>query len=189
MKRVAYRNLSALGYSEDQIKSVAAEYTFMDGPDEEGEMFERPGKPSDHFKSPYLNDNQAKASNNGALPPDLSLIVKSRVGGADYLYALLTGYETAPAGVELAAGQHWNKYMSGNKIAMPAPLLEGAVAYEDGSPTTVAQYSSDVAHFLAWASEPELETRKQTGIKVIIFLAVFAFLMYRVKRRIWASKH
>ncbi len=189
MKRVAYRNLSALGYTEDQIKSVAAEYTFMDGPDDEGEMFERPGKPSDHFKSPYLNDNQAKASNNGALPPDLSLIVKARVGGPDYLYAILTGYETAPAGTELAAGQYWNKYMAGNKIAMPAPLLEGAVAYEDGSPTTVDQYARDVTQFLAWASEPEMEERKQTGIKVIIFLAVFAFLMYRVKKKIWEKAH
>ncbi len=189
MKRVAYRNLSALGYTEDQIKSVAAEYNFTDGPDDEGEMFERPGKPSDHFKSPYLNDNQAKASNNGALPPDLSLIVKARVGGPDYVYGILTGYSEAPAGVELAAGQHYNKYMAGNKIAMPAPLIEGAVAYEDGSPTTVDQYAHDVTQFLAWASEPEMEERKQTGIKVIIFLAVFAFLMYRVKKKIWEKAH
>jgi quinol-cytochrome oxidoreductase complex cytochrome b subunit/cytochrome c1 len=187
MKRVAYRNLSALGYTEDQIKSVAAEYTMIDGPDDEGEMFERPGRPSDHFKNPYANDNQAKASNNGALPPDLSLIVKARVGGPDYVYDILTGYEAPPAGTELAAGQHWNKYMPGNKIAMPAPLLEGAVAYEDGAPTTVDQYAHDVTQFLAWASEPEMEIRKQTGVKALFFLIIFAGLLYAVKRRIWAQ--
>ena len=152
-------------------------------------MFDRPGRPSDHFKSPYANDNAAKASNNGALPPDLSLITKARVGGADYIYALMTGYEPAPAGVELASGQHWNKYMTGNKIAMPAPLIEGAIAYEDGSPTTVDQYARDVSHFLTWAAEPEMESRKQTGIKVLIFLAIFAGLMYAVKRKIWAKVH
>jgi ubiquinol-cytochrome c reductase cytochrome c1 subunit len=189
MKRVAYRNLSALGYTEDQIKSVAGEYSIVDGPDDDGEMFERPGRPSDHFKKPYTNDNQAKAANNGALPPDLSLIVKARVGGPDYIYGILTGYETPPAGTELSNGQHWNKYMPGNKIAMPAPLIEGAVAYEDGSPTTVDQYAKDVTQFLAWASEPEMEVRKQTGIKVVFFLLIFAGLMYAVKRKIWAKVH
>jgi quinol-cytochrome oxidoreductase complex cytochrome b subunit/cytochrome c1 len=189
MKRVAYRNLSALGYSEDQIKSVAAEYTVTDGPDDDGEMFERPARPSDHFKSPYANDNQAKAANNGALPPDLSLIVKARMGGPDYVYGILTGYETAPAGTELSSSQHWNKYFPGNKIAMPAPLAEGVVAYEDGSPTTVDQYARDVVQFLAWASEPEMEVRKQTGIKAIFFLVIFAGLMYGVKRKIWAKLH
>jgi|GEM_PF-391 len=189
LKRVAYRNLSALGYTEDQIKSVAAEYTMIDGPDDEGEMFERPGRPSDHFKKPYINDNQAKAANNGALPPDLSLIVKARVGGPDYIYGLMTGYEVPPAGTELSSTQHWNKYFPGNKISMPAPLLEGAVAYEDGSPTTVDQYAKDVTEFLAWASEPEMEVRKQTGIKVLFFLIVFAGLMYAVKRKIWANVH
>ena len=189
MKRVSYRNLSALGYSEAQIKTIAGEVTVMDGPDEEGEMFERPGRPSDHFKSPYANDNQAKASNGGALPPDLSLIVKARQGGANYIYGILTGYETPPAGFELAPGQHFNKYMTGNKIAMPPPLVEGAVAYEDGTPTTVAQYAHDVSTFLAWAAEPEMEVRKQTGIKAILFLLVFAGIMYAVKRKIWARVH
>lgn len=189
LERVAFRNLSALGYSEGQIKTIAAEYNYIDGPDDEGEMFERPGRPSDKFKSPYANDNQAKATNNGALPPDLSLIVKARVGGADYLHAILTGYEDAPAGADLAAGQHWNKYMAGNKIAMPAPLIEGAVVYEDGTEGTVEQYSRDVSEFLAWAAEPEMEVRKQTGIKVIVFLMVFAGIMYGVKRRIWAKIH
>jgi ubiquinol-cytochrome c reductase cytochrome c1 subunit len=152
-------------------------------------MFERPGKPSDHFKSPFPNDQAAKANNNGALPPDLSLITKAREGGADYIYAILTGYEEAPAGVELAAGQHWNRYMTGNKIAMPPPLADGAVVYEDGSPTTVVQYAHDVSQFLTWAAEPEMEERKQTGLKVLIYLAIFAGLMYAVKRKIWSAVH
>lgn len=190
MDRVAYRNLAALGYTEGQIKTIAAEYTFMDGPNDEGEMFERPGRPSDHFKAPYANENMAKASNNGALPPDLSLIVKARAGGADYIHAILVGYEEAPAGTELANGQHWNKYMAGNKIAMPKPLMDGMVAYENAeTPQTVEQYSRDVATFLAWAAQPEMEIRKQTGIKVLIFLAIFAGLMFAVKRKIWAKIH
>ena len=116
-------------------------------------------------------------------------MAEARVGGPDYIYGILTGYETAPAGTELSSSQHWNKYFPGNKIAMPAPLAEGAVAYEDGSPTTVDQYAHDVAQFLAWASEPEMEVRKQTGIKAIFFLVIFASLMYGVKRKIWAKLH
>ncbi len=189
LDRIAYRNLAALGYTEGQIKAIAAEITVTDGPNDEGDMFERPGRPSDHFKKPYANDNQAKSVNNGALPPDLSLIVKARVGGPDYVYGILTGYEDAPAGTDLAPGQHWNKVMAGNKIAMPPPLIEGAVAYEDSTPTTVDQYAHDVTHFLAWAAEPEMEVRKQTGIKVVLFLLVFAGIMYAVKRKIWSKVH
>lgn len=189
MKRVAYRNLSALGYSEDQIKTIAAEYTVTDGPNDEGEMFDRPARPSDHFKSPYPNDNAAKSVNNGALPPDLSLITKARAGGADYIYGILTGYEDAPHGHALQPGQHWNKYMSGHVIAMAAPLSDGQVAYEDGTPQTVDQYARDVAHFITWAAEPEMEARKRMGIKVILFLVVFAGMMYAVKRKIWAKVH
>jgi quinol-cytochrome oxidoreductase complex cytochrome b subunit/cytochrome c1 len=189
MDRVAYRNLAALGYSEDQIKTVAAEYSFVDGPDDEGEMFDRPGKPSDKFKAPYTNDNQAKASNNGALPPDLSLIVKARMDGANYVYGILTGYEDAPSGEELATGQYWNKYMAGHKIAMAPPLLEGAVGYEDGTEGSVQQYAKDVVEFLAWASEPEMEERKQIGFKVLFFLIAFAGVMYAVKRKLWAKIH
>ncbi len=189
MKYKAYRNLADLGYNEAQIKSIAAEYSMIDGPDDDGEMFERPGRSSDRFKSPYKNDNQAKASNNGALPPDLSLIVKARSGGANYLYGILTGYEEPPVGTELGVGQYWNKYMAGNRIAMAAPLVEGAVAYEDQTPTTVDQYARDLTQFLAWAAEPEMEVRKQTGVKVIFFLIVFAGIMYAVKRKIWAKVH
>lgn len=189
MKRVYFRNLSDLGYSESQIKNIAKEYTYMDGPNEEGEMVERPGLPSDHFKSPFANDNAAKFANGGALPPDLSLIIKARPDGANYVYNLLTGYTTAPHGEQLATGQYWNKYFPGHKIGMAPPLSDGAITYEDGSAQTLDQYSKDVVQFLAWAAEPNLEARKATGFKVLIFLAVFAAVMYAVKRRVWADQH
>ncbi|HPD82365.1 MAG: cytochrome c1 [Alphaproteobacteria bacterium] len=187
MKYMSYRNLTALGYNEDEVKAIASQYTIMDGPDDEGEMFERPRKPSDRFKNPYENENQARYANNGALPPDLSLITKARVGGADYVYGILTGYSEAPEGETLAAGQHWNNVMPGNKIAMAAPLSDDIVGYEDGSPTTKEQYARDVATFLTWAAEPEMEVRKRTGIKVILFLLVFAGIMYSVKKKIWSD--
>lgn len=189
MKRMAYRNLSGLGYTEDEIKAIAAEYMVMDGPNEEGEMFERPAKPSDHFKSPFPNDNAAKYANNGALPPDLSLITKARHGGADYVYGLLTGYAPAPADKHLLSGQHWNNAMAGNVIAMAPPLSDGQIAYEDGTVQTVDQYARDVAQFLTYAAEPEMESRKRMGVKVILFLSAFAVLMYAVKRKIWAKMH
>ncbi len=189
MKYLSYRNLSDLGYDESQIKAIAAENTTIDMNelDEEGEPIERPMRPSDAFKNPYKNDQQAKYANSGALPPDLSLIAKARAGGPDYLYGLLTGYEEPPEGVVLASGQHWNKVMAGNKIAMANPLSDDVVGYSDGSPTTAAQYSKDVSEFLMWAAEPKMEIRKRTGIKVILFLLVFAGLMYAVKRKIWAD--
>jgi ubiquinol-cytochrome c reductase cytochrome c1 subunit len=190
MDRVYYRNLTALGYSEDQAKSAAAEYTVMDGPNDEGEMFERPARPSDPFKAPYENEQAAKYANNGALPPDLSLITKARMGGADYIYGILTGYEDAPEGVDLLAGQYYNKYMAGHVIAMAPPLSDGVVAYESTDVAqTVDQYAKDVAHFLTWAAEPEMEVRKQTGLKALIFLGVFAALLYAVKRKLWAKLH
>lgn len=190
MDRIYYRNLTALGYSEDQAKTVAADVTVMDGPNDEGEMFERPGRTSDPFKAPYENIEAAKYANNGALPPDLSLITKARAGGANYVYGILTGYEEPPEGTQLLQGQHWNKYMPGHVIAMASPLSDGVVAYENADvPQTVDQYAHDVATFLTWASEPEMDVRKQTGIKAIIFLAVFAALMYGVKRRLWSKLH
>lgn len=189
MKRVYFRNLADLGYNEGQIKNIASSYTVHDGPNDEGEMFDRPGLPSDHFVSPFPNDNAAKAMNNGALPPDLSLIIKARHDGPNYVYGILTGYEAAPAGTVLLDSQHWNKYMPGHVLAMPPPLQDGQVAYEDGSPQTVQQYAHDVVNFLAWAADPSMEQRKRTGIKVLIFLAVFAAVMYAVKRRIWADVH
>lgn len=189
MKFLKYRNLSALGYSEDQIKAIAAEYTVTDGPDDQGEMFERPARPSDRFKLPYPNDAAAKAANNGALPPDLSLIVKARAGGADYVFGILTGYAPAPEGVELMNGQYWNIHMAGNKIAMPPPLSDEMISYADGSVGTVEQYAKDVSSFLTWAAQPEMEERKQTGIKALLYLTIFAVVMYAVKRRIWSRVH
>lgn len=190
MNYLAYRNLAALGYTEDEIKAIASEYTIMDGPNDEGEMFERPRRPSDRFKNPYENEAQARYVNNGALPVDMSLIVKARKDGANYIYSLLTGYKDAPEGVTLSAGQHYNPYMAGGKIAMAAPLSDDIVAYEDGTATTTEQYARDVTQFLAWAAEPEMEVRKRTGIKVILFLLVFAGIMYAVKKKIWADvKH
>ncbi|HRC27179.1 MAG TPA: cytochrome c1 [Alphaproteobacteria bacterium] len=189
MKRVRYRELADLGYSEAQIKAVAAQYSVMDGPNDEGEMFERPARPSDPFKSPFANDQAARAANGGALPPDLSLIVKARPGGANYVYALLTGFEDPPAGHTLLPGQNWNAYMAGNVIAMAPPLTDGQVAYADGSAQTVSQYARDVAQFLTWASDPTLEERKETGFKALLFLFVFVGVFYAAKRKIWSSIH
>lgn len=189
MDLVYYRNLTALGYSEDQVKSAAAEYSVMDGPNDEGEMFERPARPSDRFKAPYDNEEAAKYANNGALPPDLSLMAKARANGPDYIHGILTGYEEPPADVELLSGQYYNKYMAGHIIAMAPPLSDGIVAYEGEAPQTVDQYARDVTAFLSWAAEPELEVRKQTGIKAIVFLIVFAGIMYGVKRKLWAKLH
>lgn len=189
LKRIAFRNLEALGYEEGQIKTLAAEYTVMDGPDDEGEMFERPARPSDYFPNPYPNKEAAKYANNGAYPPDLSLITKARKDGANYVYSILTGYEEAPAYKKLMQGQHYNKYMAGSIIAMAPPLSDEQVGYEDGTATTVDQYAKDVVHFLNWAAEPELEARKRMGAKVLIFLAFFALFMYKLKRKIWSDVH
>ena len=193
LKRIYFRNLEALGYTEAQIKNIAAEYTVIDGPDSEGEMFERTAKPSDRFPSPYPNVQAAKAAN-GVAPPDLSLIKKARVNGADYVAGLLSGYVEAPHEfVEhngpLNDGQYYNKYMAGHVIAMAAPLSDGIIAYEDGTPETVEQYSKDVSHFLAWAAEPEMEQRKRLGVQVLLFLLVFAGIMYGIKKKIWADVH
>lgn len=189
MNKMSYRNLTALGYNEEQVKTIAAEYTVMDGPNDEGEMFERPARPSDKFKKPFANDKAAMYANNGALPPDLSLITKARHGGANYVFGVLTGYAEPPEGVTLAPGQHYNKVMNGNVLAMAAPLSDGQITYEDGSPQTVEQYAKDVAQFLTWAAEPEMEHRKQMGVKVLIFLVIFAFIMYATKRKVWEKVH
>ena len=189
MKRVYFRNLEGVGYSEEQIKAIASEYSVMDGPNDEGEMFERTAKASDAFPSPYANEQQARYVNGGAYPPDLSLITKARVGGADYIHALMTGYNEAPEGEELLEGQFWNDYFAGHRIAMAPPLTDGIVSYEDGSPETVEQYAQDVSHFLTWAAEPETEARKRMGVKVVLFLLIFAAIMYGVKRKVWSDLH
>lgn len=189
MDRLFYRDLKALGYSEGQIKAVAGEYTFIDGPNDEGEMFERPGRPSDHFKSPYANVAQAKYANNGAYPPDMSLLAKARHGGANYIYGILTGYHEAPEGTQLLQGQHWNTTMPGHIIAMAPPLQDGQVAYDDNAPQTIDQYAKDVGTFLTWAAEPHMEQRKRIGITAFLFLLVFTGVMYNIKKKIWAKLH
>lgn len=190
LKLVAYRNLSGIGLSEDQIKAIAAEVEVTDGPNDEGEMFQRPARPSDRFVKPFANDNAARAANNGALPPDLSLMVKARKGGADYLHALLTGYkEEPPAGIKLSEGMNYNLYFPGNQIAMAPPVADDAVEYADGTKATADQIATDVATFLAWAAEPELEERKRLGIKVLLFLIVLTGMLYAVKRQVWKDQH
>lgn len=189
LKKIYFRNFEALGYNEDQVKNIAAEYTVRDGPNEEGEMFERAAIPSDAFPSPFPNDKAAAYANGGALPPDLSLITKARINGADYLHALLNGYVEPPEGAEVVEGKYWNKYFPGHNISMAAPLVDGQVSYEDGTPQTVDQYADDLAQFLMWTADPHMEERKRTGLRVLIFLIVFAGVMYAVKRRIWAHLH
>ena len=190
LKLVAYRNLSGIGLSEDQIKAIAAEFEVTDGPNDEGDMFQRPAKPSDRFVMPFANANAARAANNGALPPDLSLIVKARKGGADYLHALLTGYkEEPPAGVKLSEGMNYNVYFPGNQIAMAPPVADDAVEYADGTTATADQIATDIATFLAWAAEPELEDRKRMGIKVLLFLIVLTAMLYALKRQVWRDQH
>jgi ubiquinol-cytochrome c reductase cytochrome c1 subunit len=189
MHLLAYRDLEAIGYTPDEVKQIAAAVQIPDGPNDAGEMFERPGRPSDRFRSPFANELAARAANNGALPPDLSLIAKARVGGPDYLHAILTGYSDPPADVKMQEGMNYNKYFPGHQIAMPAPLADGTVTYPDGTKATVDQEAKDVANFLMWAAEPKLDARKHMGVKVMLFLVVLALLLYGVKRKVWAAIH
>ncbi len=189
LRLIAFRNLDALGYGEKEIKAIAAEYSIVDGPDDEGEMFERAGRPSDRFPSPFPNAKAAAAANNGAVPPDLSLMAKARVGGPDYIHALLTGYEEPPADREVLEGASYNVYFPGNMIAMAPPLFEDAVEYADGTPAEAEQMAADISTFLMWAAEPTLEARKAMGIRVMLFLLVFAAVLYAVKRKVWADLH
>ena len=160
-----------------------------DGPGDDGEMFDRPARPSDRFVAPFKNDQAARASNNGALPPDLSLIVKARHYNENYIFGLLTGYEAAPADVQMNEGMYYNKYFAGHQIAMAPPLSEGQVSYADGTAASVEQMAADVTQFLAYASEPHLEARKGMGIKVVLFLLVFSGILFGMKRRLWANVH
>ncbi|MEI2383620.1 cytochrome c1 [Breoghania sp. JC706] len=210
MSLVAFRTLGqegALGYSEDQIKALAAEYTVQDGPNDDGDMYEREAKPSDHFPAPFPNKQAAMVANGGAYPPDLSLIAKGRAvergfpwfvfdaftqyqeQGPDYIHGLLTGYEeNVPEDVEIPDGKYYNPhFIAGPAIGMPPPLMDDLVEYPDGSPTTVDQYATDVSAFLMWAAEPKLEERKKMGFRVMIFLLIFASLLYFTKKKIWRN--
>lgn len=182
---LSYRNLKDIGFSDGEIKEIAKNYTVKDGPNEEGDMFDRPGIPADKFVHPYPNEQAARASNNGAYPPDLSLIVKAREDGGNYLFSLLTGYSEPPANFKLMTGLHYNPYFPGGQIAMPAPLTDCQVTYTDGIKSSVEQMAHDVTVFLQWAAEPEMEHRKSMGLKVMIFLVFFTIFFYISKRTIW----
>jgi ubiquinol-cytochrome c reductase cytochrome c1 subunit len=178
-----------LGYNEDQVKAIAAAKEVTDGPNDQGEMFQRPGRPADHFVPPFPNDQANRAAHNGALPPDLSLILKAREGGADYVYGILTGFKDPPKGETMPENSYYDVYFPGHHIAMPPPLSDDIVTYSDGTKATVAQEAHDVVTFLAWAGEPTMEERKRTGAKVLIFLVVLTGILYAAKRKIWAEVH
>jgi ubiquinol-cytochrome c reductase cytochrome b/c1 subunit len=203
---VHFRNLAepgGLGYSEAQAKTIASEYKIKDGPNDQGEMFDRPGRLADAFPKPFENDAAAKAVTGGAIPPDMSVLAKARTyergfpwfvfdmftqyqeQGPDYIAALMQGYRDKPADVEIPPNAHYNIYFPGHAIGMPPPLQPGQVTFDDGSPTTLAQYGQDVAAFLMWAAEPHLDARKRTGFQVMIFLIIFALLLYFTKKKVW----
>jgi ubiquinol-cytochrome c reductase cytochrome b/c1 subunit len=207
LKYVAFRNLADLGYSEGQIKAIASEYKIQDGPNDQGDMFEREGRPADYFPTPWPNENAARARYNG-VPPDMSVLAKARgyergfpwfifdmftqfqEHGVDYIHALMTGYkEKPPAGFTLPQGSFYNEYFPGHAIAMPPPLSDKRIDYTDGTPTTVDQFSKDVSAFMMWAAEPHMEARKRIGFQVMIFLIVLAGLLYFTKKKVWADAH
>ncbi len=181
-----YRDLTGIGLSAEQVAAIAASKSISDIGDD-GAPTDRPGLPSDHFKAPYPNDLAARAAQNGALPPDLSLIVKAREGGADYIYALLTGYSAAPSTMKMSDGMNYNKYFAGNQVAMVPPLSEGRVTYADGTPASVNQMAKDVVTFLAFISEPETEQRKALGVRIVLFFVLMTGVTYAVKRKVWAD--
>ena len=207
---LAFRNLAESGgpgFTPAQAAAIAAEYKIKDGPNDAGDMFERPGRAADRFPAPFPNENAARASNGGAYPPDLSVIAKARTyergfpwfivdvftqyqeQGPDYLTALLKGYAAPPAGMTMPAGMNYNKYFPGHMIGMPPPVQEGQITYDDGTKGTIEQYAKDVTAFLVWAAEPHMEARKRIGLQVFIFLIVFAGLLYFTKKKVWAEAH
>ena len=189
MRLLYYRDLIDIGFSEEEVKAISSDYTVIDGPNDEGEMFERPAKPSDRFVGPFANDQEARASNNGSYPPDLSVITKARVNGVNHIYNLLIGYTDPPDNLEIGEGMYFNKWIKGNQIAMAPPLDDGYVDYDDGTENTLSQLSEDVVTFLAWSAEPELEARKNLGIKVILFFIIFGIIVYLAKQKLWRDVH
>ena len=189
MKYVSYRNLFEPGgpeFTEEQAKAIAANFEVTDGPNNDGEMFERPAKLSDKFVMPYGNVKEAQAANGGAYPPDMSVLAKARSGGVDYIYSVLLGYEDPPSGVILDDGVYYNKYMYGNYIKMSQPLYDGSVEYNDGTEATKEQMAKDVTTFLMWTAEPHLEARHRMGFKAILYLIILTILVYFSMKRIWS---
>ncbi len=189
LRLLHYRDLEKIGFSEEAVKEIAAQKSVEDGPDDLGEMYERRARPNDSFVSPFKNEVIARLANNGALPPDLSLIVKSRKGGADYLYGFLMGYADPPEDFALSPGLFYNTAFPGHQVAMPPPLVDDMVTFADGTKATVPQMTRDVVTFLAWAAEPEMEPRKRLGLKVMLFLGLLTAMLYAVKRKVWEQLH
>ena len=189
MKYLSYRNLAEKGgpeFSIEQVKAIAASFEVTDGPNSDGEMFERPAKLSDKFVKPYENVKAAQAANGGAYPPDMSVLAKARSGGVDYIYSVLLGYEDPPSGVTLDDGVYYNKYMYGNNIKMAQPLSDGLIEYTDGTIASEEQMAKDVSTFLMWAAEPHLEARHKMGFKAILYLIILTILVYFSMKKIWS---
>ena len=189
ISELRYRNLSEKGgpeFSADIAKKIAASFEIIDGPNNDGEMFTRPGRLSDKFVKPYPNIQAATAANDGAYPPDMSVLAKARKGGAAYIYSLLQGYEEPPEGFQLDDGVYYNKFMDGNQIKMPNMLSDDLVEYSDGTKATIKQMSKDVSSFLTWAAEPSLEARHKMGFRVILYLVILAGLVYLSINRLWS---
>tara|TARA_Y100000590_G_scaffold468352_1_gene650834 strand:- start:1354 stop:2106 length:753 start_codon:yes stop_codon:yes gene_type:complete len=185
MSLLYYRDLIDVGFTEEEIKAIASEYTVLDGPNDEGEMFERSAKPSDNFVNPYANEQEARYSNNGSYPPDLSVITKAKINGPDYIYNLLLGYTDPPENFEMGEGMYYNKWKEGHQIAMAQPLDDEYVDYDDGTENTLPQLAEDITTFLVWSAEPELEDRKSLGLKVLIFFIIAGLLVFITKNRLW----
>lgn len=187
MDLVTYRSLSKIGFSEGEIKALASQKQVERIDDNTGERVQKPAQPFDHFVAPFANETASRAANNGAYPPDLSLIVKAREHGPDYVYSLLTGFGNPPANEPAVAGKYYDPYFAGHWISMPPPLHDNAVTYQDGTNATVDQMARDVVTFLQWATEPEMEQRHEMGIKVLIFLTIMTGFFYVAKKRVWGK--
>tara|TARA_A100000164_G_C21560305_1_gene609213 strand:- start:115 stop:675 length:561 start_codon:yes stop_codon:yes gene_type:complete len=173
-------------FSEEQAKAIAAGFEITDGPNSDGEMFDRAAKLSDKFVMPYPNEKAAQAANGGAYPPDMSVLAKARKGGVDYLYSVLLGYEDPPLNIQLDEGVYYNKFMYGNKIKMPKPLEDDLIQYNDGTPATEQQMAKDVVTFLMWSAEPHLEARHKMGFRAIVYLIILTVLVYFSMKKIWS---
>ena len=189
MKYLSYRNLNEPGgpeFSIEQAKAIASQFELTDGPNDDGEMFTRTAKLSDKFVSPYANNKEAKALNGGAYPPDMSVLVKARKGGADYIYSILLGYDEPPEDIQLDEGVYYNTYMYGNMIKMAKPLSEGLIQYSDGTKATEEQMARDVTTFLSWAADPHLEARHKMGFRAIIYLIIITIFVYFSMKKVWS---
>jgi len=187
LERIHYRELVGVTHTTEELIEMSSEVDFVDGPNDEGEMFERPGKLTDPLPSPYANEEAGRAANGGALPPDLSLMVKARHAGQDYLFSLLTGYCDAPEGKPMMPGLYYNPYFPGGAIAMPPPLNDGGVDYEDGTPSTISQQAKDVIQFLNWCAEPEADDRKKSAAQYMATIAFSLAMAGYYKRFKWSS--